>query len=386
MSSSYILSPAMLGILGGGQLASMFTIAAKQLGYSVTVLDPDPDAPAGKLADVHLCTTYDNQHALQILAQCAAVTTEFENVSAASMQWLAQYTNVFPSGECVAVAQDRETEKAWIGKSGLSTVPYAMICSIEDLRGDFNALLPGILKTATLGYDGKGQITVCTQDELVEAFFQLQQVRCILEKKVELKAEISVVVARQTDGQSRCFPVAENIHQNGILAYTLVPARLSVALQSQAKKMAQQLAEAMNYVGVMAVEMFVVGTNEELVVNEIAPRPHNSGHYTLDACLSNQFEQQVRLMCGFAPAATDLLSPCCMVNILGNVWPAKGQPDWSVILNDRTSKLHLYGKKVARHGRKMGHFTVLADDSTLALVKARTLCEQLMQYTDEANL
>lgn len=377
MSSDYILPPAMLGILGGGQLAAMFTLAAKKMGYGVTVVDPDADAPAGKLADVHLCANYTDHDALQTLAQCAAVTTEFENVSAASMTWLAQYTHVSPSGDCVAIAQDREKEKAWIHKAGLATVPYAMIYSAADLQADYSHLLPGILKTATLGYDGKGQITVHNQDELIAAFNQLQQVRCILEKKVDLHSEISVVVARLQTNQLVSFPVAENVHQNGILAYSLVPARLPADLLLQAQLMAKQLAEAMDYIGVMAVEFFVVGSEMRLAINEIAPRPHNSGHYTLDACLSDQFEQQVRILCGLPPAKPDLLKPCCMVNILGDIWPEEGEPDWSIILAHKACKLHLYGKKKVRKGRKMGHFTVLADDVDQAFSTAHEIGGQL---------
>lgn len=382
MFSSYILPPAMLGILGGGQLALMFTVAAKTMGYRVTVLDPDPVAPAARLADVHLCASFDDKLALQSLAQCAAVTTEFENVNAESMRWLAQYTMVSPSADCVAIAQDREKEKAWIKKAGLNTVPYAIIYSARDVQPDLNALLPGILKTATLGYDGKGQIAVNTFEELQVAFTQLQQVRCILEKKVNFQAEISVVVARLNQQQMRCFPVAENLHKDGILAYSLIPPRLPEKLQLQAQLMAQQLADTMNYVGVMAIEMFVVGSQSQLVINEIAPRPHNSGHYTLDACLSDQFQQQVRMMCGLPPADTELLSPCCMANILGNVWPDKGQPDWSAILSQKTTQLHLYGKKQARYGRKMGHFTVLATTANQAWLNAQLICDCLINKTD----
>ena len=377
--SSYILPPAMLGILGGGQLASMFTIAAKTMGYGVTVLDPDPDAPAGCLADVHLCAPFDDPKALQTLACCQAVTTEFENVSAESMSWLAKHTVVSPSGECVAIAQDREREKLWIKKAGLDTVPYKVIYSTADLHADCSDFLPGILKTATLGYDGKGQVIVNTLEELPAAYIKLQQKRCILEKKVDLRAEISVVVARLNQRQILCFPAAENLHQHGILAYSLVPARLSDELQHQAQYMAKQLANAMDYTGVMAVEMFVVGEKMQLVVNEIAPRPHNSGHYTLDACTANQFEQQVRLMCGLPPAAIDMITPCCMANILGDVWPVQGEPDWSIILAQQTTKLHLYGKKQARVGRKMGHYTVLAENSTQAWQEATAIYDDLMK-------
>lgn len=371
--SSCILPPAMLGILGGGQLGAMFTVAAKTMGYQVTVLDPDPDAPAAQFADVHLCSDFNNAEALQNMAKCAAVTTEFENVSAESMRWLAQYTIVSPSGDCVAIAQDRQQEKEWIARAGLTTVPYTVISTESDINDSLNALLPGILKTATLGYDGKGQIAVDSLAELQAAFTRLRHVRCVLEKKVDLHAEISVVVARLNNQHTVCFPPAENQHQNGILAYSVVPARLPQPVLKQAENMANQLAQAMDYQGVMAVEMFVAGNEMQLLVNEIAPRPHNSGHYTLDACISDQFQQQVRLMCGLPPAASDLLKPCCMANILGDVWPENGEPDWDVVLNHKTACLHLYGKKQVRPGRKMGHFTVLADNSDQAWQTARNL-------------
>ena len=371
--SSCILPPAMLGILGGGQLGAMFTVAAKTMGYQVTVLDPDPDAPAAQFADVHLCSDFNNAEALQNMAKCAAVTTEFENVSAESMRWLAQYTVVSPSGNCVAIAQDRQLEKEWIARAGLTTVPYTVISTESDINDSLNALLPGILKTATLGYDGKGQIAVDSLAELQAAFTRLRHVRCVLEKKVDLHAEISVVVARLDNQHTVCFPPAENQHQNGILAYSVVPARLPQSVLKQAENMANQLAQAMDYQGVMAVEMFVAGNEMQLLVNEIAPRPHNSGHYTLDACISDQFQQQVRLMCGLPPAASDLLKPCCMANILGDVWPENGEPDWNAVLNHKTACLHLYGKKQVRPGRKMGHFTVLADNSDQAWQTARNL-------------
>lgn len=371
--SSCILPPAMLGILGGGQLGAMFTVAAKTMGYQVTVLDPDPDAPAAQFADVHLCSDFNNAEALQNMAKCAAVTTEFENVSAESMRWLAQYTVVSPSGNCVAIAQDRQLEKEWIARAGLTTVPYTVISTESDINDSLNALLPGILKTATLGYDGKGQIAVDSLAELQAAFTRLRHVRCVLEKKVDLHAEISVVVARLDNQHTVCFPPAENQHQNGILAYSVVPARLPQSVLKQAENMANQLAQAMDYQGVMAVEMFVAGNEMQLLVNEIAPRPHNSGHYTLDACISDQFQQQVRLMCGLPPAATDLLMPCCMANILGDVWPENGEPDWNAVLNHKTACLHLYGKKQVRPGRKMGHFTVLTDNPDQAWQTARNL-------------
>lgn len=369
-----ILPPAMLGILGGGQLGRMFAVAAKTMGYRVSVLDPDPNAPAAEFADRHLCASFDDAAALAELAECAAVTTEFENVNADSMRFLAQHTRVSPGGDCVAVAQNRIQEKARIRKAGLQTAPYQAVCSPEDISEASAAFLPGILKTATLGYDGKGQIRVKTLDELQTAFAEHGGVDCVLEKMVDLRGEISVIVCRLDSEHAAAFDPAENLHEDGILAYSVVPARLSADIQQQAREMALRLADELDYVGVLAVEMFVVGDTHELLVNEMAPRPHNSGHHTIDACATDQFQQQVRLMCGLPPGSTRLLSPCCMANILGDVWAADGsEPNWQPLQNDGRAHLHQYGKKSARKGRKMGHFTVLDDSSEAAFEKAQNL-------------
>ena len=373
-----ILPPAMLGILGGGQLGSMFTVAAKTMGYRVTVLDPDPNAPAARFADCHLCTPFDDADALKTLAQCAAVTTEFENVHAQSMRDLAQHTRVSPSGDCVAIAQNRITEKAWIRKAGLPTAPYQTVERIGDINEGTAQYLPGILKTATLGYDGKGQIRVHTVAEVQAAFEQHGGVACVLEKMVDLRAEISVIVCRLDSRHTATYDPAENRHDNGILSYSTVPARLPETVQRQARQMAVRLADALDYVGVLAVEMFVVGDAQDLVVNEIAPRPHNSGHHTIDACAASQFQQQVRLMCGLPPADTHLLSPCTMANILGDLWGGNGgEPHWEAVQQHPFAHLHLYGKTAARNGRKMGHFTVLADTADQAYAAAQQLHAQL---------
>ena len=369
-----ILPPAMLGILGGGQLGRMFALAAKTMGYRVTVLDPDPNAPAAAFADRHLCAPFDDAAALAELAECAAVTTEFENVNADAMRLLAQHTVVSPSGDCVAVAQNRILEKERIRAAGLQTAPYQAVRVADDL-GDASAeFLPGILKTATLGYDGKGQIRVNTVDEAKAAFAELGGVACVLEKTVDLRGEISVVVCRLNADNVQTYDPAENIHENGILAYSIVPARLNADICAQARQMAVRLAHELDYAGVLAVEMFVVGDAHELVVNEIAPRPHNSGHHTIDACAASQFQQQVRLMCGLPPADTKLFGACCMANILGDAWGADGgEPNWRPLQSDPRAHLHLYGKKAARKGRKMGHFTVSADDADTALAQAQKL-------------
>ena len=261
-----------------------------------------------------------------------------------------------------------------IRAAGLQTAPYQAVRVADDL-GDASAeFLPGILKTATLGYDGKGQIRVNTIDEAKAAFVELGGVACVLEKTVDLRGEISVVVCRLNADNVQTYDPAENIHENGILAYSIVPARLNADICAQARQMAVRLAHELDYVGVLAVEMFVVGDAHELVVNEIAPRPHNSGHHTIDACAASQFQQQVRLMCGLPPADTKLFGACCMANILGDVWGADGsEPNWQPLQSDPRAHLHLYGKKAARKGRKMGHFTVLADDAATALDKAQKL-------------
>lgn len=371
-----ILPPAMLGILGGGQLGCMFTVAAKTLGYRVTVLDPDPHAPAARFADVHLCAPFDDETALTQLAGCAAVTTEFENVNADAMRALAQHTRISPGGDCVAIAQNRILEKNRIRAAGLATAPFKAIRTEDDIGTDCEALLPGILKTATLGYDGKGQVRVSTLKALQAAFAELDSVPCVLEKQIDLHTEISVIVCRLDAEHCTTFPVAENLHENGILAWSIVPARVDAGVQERARRMAVQLADALDYVGVLAVELFVCAGGE-LLVNEIAPRPHNSGHYTLNACAADQFQQQVRILCGLPPAATRLLSPCTMANILGDVWGKDHEPHWQTLLRHPETHLHLYGKTQARPGRKMGHFTVLADSADTAYTTATALHRSL---------
>ena len=373
-----ILPPAMLGILGGGQLGRMFAIAARTLGYRVTVLDPDARAPAAAFADVHLCRAYDDRDALKTLADtCAAVTTEFENVNADSMRWLAQTIRVSPSADCVAIAQDRIAEKSWIRRAGLDTAPYLAIESVEELACDLSPWLPGILKTARLGYDGKGQVRVDTPEAARAAYANLGGQACVLEKRLPLQREISVIVTRVSDALVNSFPVSENEHVDGILELSIVPARIDDALATRAREMAIRLAHELDYVGVLAVEFFVLD-DDSLVINEIAPRPHNSGHYTLDACNTDQFQQQVRALCGLAPGRADLLTPVVMANLLGDRWKADGSaPYWAVLMDTPNAKLHLYGKDTARKGRKMGHFTVVGSDVDNLIEQTRALQETL---------
>ncbi len=367
-----IFPDAMLGMLGGGQLGRMFTLAAHSMGYRVTVLDPDPLSPAGAIADVHLKAAYQDREALQHLADsCAAVTTEFENVPADSLRWLASHCTVRPAGDAVAVAQDRSREKAFFTDFGLGIAPCAVIETAADLSQPDETLFPGILKRARFGYDGKGQARVADVQAARAAFAAFGADTCVLESLVDLVCEVSVVVARGAEGATRVFPVAENQHRDGILDVCIVPARIAPALAVQAERAAMLIAERLDYVGVLAVEFFVT-RNGELLVNEIAPRPHNSGHYTIDACATSQFEQQARALCGLALGDPRLLSPVVMVNLLGDAWQS-GVPDWRRLFDNPRAKLHLYGKHEARRGRKMGHFTVLGDNAETALAEALAL-------------
>jgi 5-(carboxyamino)imidazole ribonucleotide synthase len=371
-----IFPDAMLGMLGGGQLGRMFTLAAHAMGYRVAVLDPDSRSPAGAIADVHLKAAYQDREALQQLADsCAAVTTEFENVPADSLRWLASHCIVRPAGDSVAVAQDRTREKRFLADNGFEVAPYRVIERAEDCDGADASLFPAILKRARFGYDGKGQARVATKAEAKAAFAELGAETCVLEKQVALACEVSVVASRAAGGETRSFPVAENQHRDGILDVSIVPARVSDEIARKAEACARGVAAKLGYCGVLAVEFFVT-EDGALLVNEIAPRPHNSGHYTIDACATSQFEQQVRTLCGLPLGETRLLSPVVMVNLLGDVWQ-HGQPQWEHVFGASEAKLHLYGKQEARPGRKMGHYTVLGRDADDALARALAIRARL---------
>ena len=348
---------ATLGLLGGGQLGRMFTVAARTLGYRVTVLDPDPLSPAAEFATGHLNTAYTHPVSLDELAQtCAAVTTEFENAPADALDAIAARTVVRPGGASVAIAQDRRREKGFFSQHGLPVGAWAPIEGPGQIDAALRTVrLPALLKTARLGYDGKGQARVASREEIERTLQAWKGVPCVLEELLALEREVSVVLARREDGAVAVFPVAENKHASGILDVTVAPARIDPRLAAEATALATRLAEALGYVGVLAVEMFVVGGR--LLLNEIAPRPHNSGHYTIDACRTSQFEQQVRVLCGLPLGDPSQHTPAVMVNLLGDVWRA-AQPDWEAVLRHPGAHLHLYGKREARPGRKMGHVTV----------------------------
>ncbi len=372
-----IIPDAILGVLGGGQLGRMFCVAARTMGYRVWVLDPDPDSPAGALADRHLQADYLEQAALnELRAHCAAVTTEFENVPAETLEFLEGTVPVRPSSRAVATARDRILEKTFIREQGLATAPFFAIQTAQDLEQACVRLnMPALLKTAQLGYDGKGQVAVNGIDAARQGFRDLGGKPCVLEERVDLAREISVILARSVDGDTVVYPPGENVHVNGILDTTRVPANITGGVAAQATQMAVKLADALQYCGVLAVEFFLT-TGGDLLINEMAPRPHNSGHYTLDATLTSQFEQQVRTLCGLPPGSTRLLSSVVMVNILGDLW-ARGTPPWSKLLRHPQAKLHLYGKQRARPGRKMGHYNCLAEDAAQAMDLAESIRREL---------
>ena len=356
-----------LGLLGGGQLGRMFTQRARAMGYEVVVLEPDPLSPAGAVATRHIQARYDDEAALAELArQAGAITTEFENVPAATLSWLAGHVTCRPGAGSVAVAQDRIREKTFVRDHGLETAEFEPVRSIDDLRAAFTRLgAPALLKTSRLGYDGKGQALVDSAQEAEAAFRSFKDVPCVLERRLELEREVSVVLARSHDGEVAAFPVGENVHRGGVLHTTVAPALIPPALAEAARDLAVRVASALDYVGVLGVELFIANGGR-IYVNELAPRPHNSGHYTMDACATDQFEQQVRALAGLPLGNPRLLTPACMINLLGDVWK-RGEPNWGAALALPGVKLHLYGKKDVRPGRKMGHLNCVAETPAAAL-------------------
>jgi len=372
MTPKPIVPPATLGILGGGQLGRYAVMAAASMGYRTIVLDPDPSAPAGMIAHEHLIAAFDDPDALRRLAfDCDAVTTEFENPPAAALDELAATVVVAPSPGAVRIAQDRIAEKAFLVENGFPVGRYQVLEG-DDPAVDASLVDAGaIIKTARLGYDGKGQRTVAGVAETLAAWAELGGVACVIEDRLALQTELSVIVGRTATGDVEAWPVAENTHVGGILDLSVVPAAVPAKLADRAVGVAMAIADALDYVGVLAVELFVV--DGELLVNELAPRPHNSGHWTLDASVTSQYEQQVRAVCGLGLGSTGMTAPAiAMVNLLGDLWEG-GDPDWAVVLADPNAKLHLYGKSEARPGRKMGHLTVTGPGTIVAAARAVAL-------------
>lgn len=377
-----ILPPAMLGVIGGGQLGRYFALAAQRLGYRVAVLDPDSGSPAMLVADERVVAPYNDGDAIDRLGRlCEAVTVEFESVPASSVARLERQCVTAPRAESIAILQDRILEKRFVRAIGLPCVPFTPVMAAGDI--DSARCFPGILKLARQGYDGKGQVHVANADEARAAWCNLGEVPCVLEQRVVLDLELSVVVARGADGRACTFPAAENRHNKGILELSIVPARVSPQVAERAAQHALRVAECLDYVGVLGVEFFLSGG--QLLVNEIAPRPHNSGHYTLEATLASQFEQQVRALCGLPLGDPALVSAAAMLNVLGDAWRA-GEPDWATVLGDSGGVLHLYGKAQPRPGRKMGHITIRREYCGDAVEEAQACLERLHRGTREAGL
>lgn len=372
-----VLPGKTIGILGGGQLGRMFAIAARRMGYRVHALDPAPDCPTGQVADVEWSAPYDDvATAVKFAAAVDVVTFEFENVPYETLQAVAEIVPVHPAPLVLDTTRHRLREKTFLSTHGYPVAPYRAVSSVEDLKHAVAQLgTPCILKTATFGYDGKGQTKITDVAQIDDAWHRLGQPMGVVEGFVNFRCELSVIVARGKNGALKIFDVAENEHKNHILDVTVVPARVPEATKKAAVELATSVAKSLDLVGVLAVEMFLVddGTpTGKLVVNELAPRPHNSGHFSFDACVTSQFEQQLRAVCGLPLGDVDLLRPVAMANLLGDVWPADGgEPAWDKALEVPGVKLHLYGKTEPRPGRKMGHLTCMAADVETA--RARVL-------------
>jgi len=366
-----------IGVLGGGQLGRMFTHAAQSLGYGVHIYEPSGPSPAGAAADLEFNTPYDDLASLERFARSVEVVTyEFENIPVGPLETIARIVPLRPGAEVLGICQNRQREKAWLLAKGFPHARYA-----EALDGDIAAAVarvgrPCVVKTADFGYDGKGQMKIADEADLARAAGLFQGRRCVVERWIDFARELSVVCARTETGEVRAFPIAENIHVRHILDTTLVPARIGPATAREAERLATAIAERLGVVGLLAVEMFLTASGE-LLVNELAPRPHNSGHWSIDAGETSQFEQHVRAICGLPLGPAAARTPVVMVNILGDAWKRKdgalAEPDWLPLLSEPRAKLHLYGKPEPRPGRKMGHFTVQAPDLDSALQRATEL-------------
>ncbi|MES2697240.1 MAG: 5-(carboxyamino)imidazole ribonucleotide synthase [Verrucomicrobiota bacterium] len=371
-----------IGILGGGQLGRMLGQAAQTLGYRMHVFEPAGPCPAGAVANKEVNASYEDTAALAAFArECAVVTYEFENIPAAPLEAIAPIVALHPKAGVLHTTQNRQREKAWLKTNGFPHVRYAEALDGEIAPAVEEVGLPCVVKTADFGYDGKGQMKLNDASDLEKARAIFRGRRCVVERWVEFSCEVSVIVARSTTGEVRAFPVAENIHTHHILDFSIVPARVSASVTRDAEVLAAAIAEKLGVVGLLAVELFVT-TGGEVLVNELAPRPHNSGHWSIDGCETSQFEQHIRAVCGLPLGGVAVREPTVMVNILGDAWKwnegrVVGDPDWNAVLSEPRAKLHLYGKAEPRPGRKMGHFTVRDVDSETALARARTIKAKL---------
>ncbi|MCY9057779.1 5-(carboxyamino)imidazole ribonucleotide synthase [Bacillus inaquosorum] len=356
MSNQIIYPGAVIGIIGGGQLGKMMAVSAKQMGYKVAVVDPVKDSPCGQVADVEITAHYNDREAIRKLAEISDIITyEFENIDYDALHWLKDHAYLPQGSELLLITQNRETEKKAIQAAGCEVAPYSIVKTKDELKQAVQELgLPAVLKTCRGGYDGKGQFVIKEEAQIEQAAALLEHGTCILESWVSFEMELSVIVVRSVNGEISTFPAAENIHHNNILFQSIVPVRVEEGIQKKAAELAVKLAEELNLVGPLAVEMFLT-EDGELLVNELAPRPHNSGHYTLDLCETSQFEQHIRAICGLPLGKTDLLKPGMMVNLLGDeVKLVEEEPE---LLKE--AKLYIYGKPEIKKGRKMGHITFM---------------------------
>ncbi len=374
-----ILPGKTIGVLGGGQLGRMFAQAAERLGYRVHVYEPASDSPAGEVAALEVNAEYtDVEQLTAFVKTCDVVTYEFENIPVEPLWKIENLVLLHPHWSVLEICQNRLREKNWLRKNGFPHVPFTEVEIGDDLAAGIRRIGPPcVVKTADFGYDGKGQIKVTDDASSKRAVDSFSKQRAIVEKFIDFKCELSVVVARTAIGEIRTFPVAENIHTKHILDFSITPARVVDHVRVEAEELAKSIATKLNVVGLLAVELFLTDRGE-LLVNELAPRPHNSGHYTLDTCVTSQFEQQVRAVCGLPLGDVSLTSPSTMVNILGDAWKWRdgtvtAEPNWSALLSAPRTKLHLYGKREPRLGRKMGHFTVAANQVEASLEAARAL-------------
>jgi 5-(carboxyamino)imidazole ribonucleotide synthase len=365
-----IFPDATLGMIGGGQLGRMFAIAARSMGYRVIILDPDPHSPAGQIADQHIRADFHDHAALDMLGDsCVAVTSEFENIPIESLARLQRHCPVHPTPAVLALVQNRLQEKTFLDEHEFPTVAFYPIQTVDDLED-------AILKIANPRYPGHGRHAVGTLDEALEAFRVMGDQPCILEERLFVEKRLSVILARSIDGEIAVYPVVENRYRKGILDLSLAPADITTLTADGAIELACDLADELEYCGVLSTEFFL-SADGELLINTLTPRPHNSGHYTVDACVTSQFDQQVRMMCGLPPGDTQLLSSVVMTNLLGDLW-SSGDPAWGAVFEEPQAKLHLYGKREARKGRKMGHITCLAEDTDSALQVAESIRGRLM--------
>ena len=375
--SKSIFPGGVVGILGGGQLGRMLAIAARRMGYSVHAYEPQPDCPAGQICDLEVNAPYTDADALKKFATGVDVVSfEFENIPRSAIETVSEMRPVHPRGEVLHICQNREREKTFLHSNGFPCAPFRVVDSADSLAEALQAIgTPSVLKTADFGYDGKGQIKLESEADATEVWNRFGAPRGVLEKWISFRAELSVVCARSADGKTVAFPVSENQHSHHILDLSIVPARFPDDVLESATRLATQITEALDVVGLLAVEFFLTDDNQ-LVVNELAPRPHNSGHFTFDACMTSQFEQQLRAVCGLPLGSPDLMSPVVMWNLLGDLWN-NGEPDWNVVLENSRAKLHLYGKSEARPGRKMGHVCVMAESTEQAIREIETMKQRL---------